>query len=181
MPVSPPAFRSSIRDDRAVSEVIGHILIFGILSTVLILSLLGFTAAKQGAVDRVVEVRGESVAGRVAGSVVEAALFAEQSAASDLTLRTRLDLPDALEGRSYQVDLDADSVFVTAGGSTLESALFSSGDPADVVVCDQAPLNGGPMDVVVTTVPTGGIAPAVCSNYVDPGTTVRTVHLEVAS
>ena len=99
-------------NSEAVSEVVGQILIFGILSTVLILSLLGFNVAREGATEQVVEVRGESVAQRIAGVVVDAALFAETNEAAALRLALPMDLPDDLEGQSYLIDLNLSLIHI---------------------------------------------------------------------
>jgi len=164
----------------AVSEVVGQILIFGILSTVLILSLLSFAAAKDGAEERVVAVRADSVAQRVAGEVVQAALFAESTRADQLTLRSALDLPFDLEGRGYSIDLEPDAVIVRAAPAVAQAPLFASAAPAGVHVCDQDPIGGGPLDVVVTSIPAGGPLPAgVTCPDLGPDVT-RIITLEIA-
>lgn len=162
-------------NSEAVSEVVGQILIFGILSTVLILSLLGFNVAREGATEQVVEVRGESVAQRIAGVVVDAALFAETNEAAALRLALPMDLPDDLEGQSYLIDLNGDDVTISVQGQSLQSALFSSGKPADVTVCDQDPRQGGPLQVVVTT--DLASIPSECV----PGGATRVIFLEDAA
>lgn len=167
MPASPPDSNSD-----AVSEVVGQILIFGILSTVLILSLLGFNVAREGTADQVVEVRAESLAQRVAGVVVDAALFAETQDADDLRLALPIDLPSDLEGRSYRIDLGEDDVTLTVGAESVSAALFSSSQPADVAVCDQDPRLGGPLQVVVTT--DLASIPSECN----PGGASRVIFLE---
>lgn len=169
MPASPPDSNSD-----AVSEVIGQILIFGILATVLILALLGFNVAREGAADQVAEVRAESVAQRIAGVVVDGALFAERTQAESIELRLPIDLPDDLEGQSYRITLNADDVTVTVSGTTVEAALFSSGQPADLVVCAMPSRIGGDLDVRVTS-DVGSIDPSVCPNL---GAASRAILLE---
>ena len=158
----------------AVSEVVGQILIFGILSTVLILALLGFNVAREGATDQVVEVRAESIAQRIAGVVVDAALFAETASADDVRLALPMELPGLLEGHGYSIDLNADDVAITVAGTTVDAALFSSSTPADLVVCNQATRSGGDLLVVVTT-DVGSLTD--CPNL---GAATRAIYLEDA-
>src|ERR1051325_3214679 len=99
MPASLPPSRSeptgaALRaDERGVSEIIGYILTFAILSTVLLIAMLTIAAANRQAEQRVLEVEAASVAHRVAAAVVEADLYlnAPNRAATELLLR--LDLP----------------------------------------------------------------------------------------
>lgn len=157
-----------------VSEVVGQILIFGILSTVLILALLGFNVAREGTAEQVAEVRAESIAQRIAGVVVDGALFAEQTDADTIELRLPMELPDDLEGQGYSITLNEDDVTVTTGGTTVAAALFSSGQPTDLVVCAMPARIGGSLDVRVTS-NVGSIDPADCPNL---GAATRAILLE---
>ncbi len=164
-----------VSNSDAVSEVVGQILIFGILSTVLILALLGFNVAKEGANERVVEVRADAVAQQVASVVVEASLVAERMPADSLEITSRLSLPGSFDLDGYQIDLDEDQVVVRVRGITVTAALFSAGAPAGLVVCDvSTALSGGEVDVVVTT----STPPAsICPNH---GGAARAVYIEAA-
>jgi hypothetical protein len=101
-----PARRILRRDDEGVSEVVGYILIFGILSVVLVLSMVAFNAAHSVARERAVQLRAESAAARVAGVVVQTAILAEQESGSSPEVAYRIDLPDDLEGEAYELFLD---------------------------------------------------------------------------
>lgn len=137
------------RSDDAVSEVVGQLLMFGILSMVLILSLLGFGAAKDGAEGRVASLEAESLAQRVAGVYISASLFAEKHAEDDLQYERRVDLPEGLQQRSYTVSIENEvlSLSIEALGIEVSASLLSSGAPPGLTVCDQTspPLPGGPL------------------------------------
>lgn len=136
-----------LRDDRAVSEIVGQILMFGILSMVLIMTLFSFNVAKEAAEDRVLDTTAASVAQRVASLVVDTALFAENFEEDQVDIQSRLELPAMLESRQYEIDLDASHVRVTSGDTTQRAPLFSAGSPTIVHVCDQDPIEGGAVRV----------------------------------
>ncbi len=150
-------------DDLGVSEVIGYTLTFGIISAVLGLSILAFGEAQETTTEAVVEARAESVAQRVAGVLVDAALFAERHG-SDSAFRVEVVLPELLEGRSYTVHLDAVGdvvrVEVPSLGVNVSAALFSASAPSSVDACD-VKLTGGPLVVRYDSNPSGG-PPATC-------------------
>jgi hypothetical protein len=141
-------------DDASVSEVVGHILIFGILSMVLILSLVGFNAVKQDTEATAVEARAGMVAQRTATLAVEAALFAEEK--PGVRFQGLLPFPYDLEGHSYSIRLEAtaDRASVVVEVPTIlhgpvRAPLFAAQAPGDVVVCDHAPVSGGPVFLVL--------------------------------
>lgn len=132
-PSRPAAHRRPQRalssDERAVSDVIGYILVFGILSAILVMSMLAFNVAQGAAKSRAIELRAESGAARVAGVVVQSALLAEQQGTSNLAVSYRIDLPDDLEGAAYTVVLEpaatrttASDVVLVANSPTVTSA-----------------------------------------------------------
>jgi len=108
-------------DERGVSEVIGYLLIFGILSIVLVLSMVAFNVLHDRAEDNVVRLQAGSVAQRVAASAVDAALFAESHDPDTSTYIHPLGLPEDLEGHGYHVHLEAENT--------------GSGDPDDCLPC----------------------------------------------
>jgi hypothetical protein len=130
-----------------VSEVLGHVLIFGIVSMLLVSSMLAFNVAQGGARDRVVQLRAESAATRVAGVVVQASIVQERQstlvASAIANVRFLVDLPDSLEGLAYKVALDpavgsqAARVHVTVPGNKADvtAALFSADAPSGISVC----------------------------------------------
>lgn len=142
------------RDEAAVTEVTGYLLILGILTALLSVSMLGFSAAKEGAEERGAEVRAESVAQRVASVILDAAVFAEAQGDALAGYDDELDLPDDIEGRSYTVELDADTDNVTVRipdfGIEVSQPLFRSDAPPDIVICGVAPIPPGSLRVVVT-------------------------------
>jgi len=79
-------------------------LIFGILSVLLILSMIAFNVAQSGAKARVVDLRADSAATRVAGIIVQTSLIAERQGKTS-TVTFLVDLPQNLEGLTYQVKL----------------------------------------------------------------------------
>ena len=160
--------------DEAVSEVIGQILIFGILSMVLVLSLLSFNIAKDNAEDRIVLATQDAVAQRVAGLVIDSALLAEKFQDQELSLTAQLELDQQIEGRDYTIDLDNDAVRVTVGstGRTASAPLFSVDSGNLVHVCDAAAVDGGSIHVRVihtsdfaTVAPDCGAATAATADF----------------
>ncbi len=144
---SPPARLFHRASDAAVSEVIGQILMFGILSMVLILSLLGFNAAKQGAEDRVAELEADSAAQRVAGVYISASLFSEQNSANSLDYQRLVDLPDRIQQRDYTISIQSESLTLSIPTAqvTVTTSLLSAGAAPELVVCNQANFAGGPL------------------------------------
>lgn len=150
-------------DERAVSEVLGFLLIFLILSIVLVLSMLAFNALHDRAEAQVVELRAQSVAQRVAASAVDAALFAEGHAVSTSTYQHPIDLPADLEGHGYRVYLDAspdEQVRVVVAGLSIEvtAPLFSAGASTSFDVCD-GDVAGGAIKVRFGQDPDDLVAP----------------------
>ncbi|HUR62060.1 MAG TPA: hypothetical protein VM286_06820 [Candidatus Thermoplasmatota archaeon] len=158
MPASTPACPSRTPSsgrsahDAGVSEVIGQILIFGIVSVLLVMSMIAFNAAQAGARDRVVALRADSAATRVAGIVVQSSLIAEQQGTSS-KITFLVDLPQQIEGLSYTVRLVPKSatvppvpahvdVVVPALRITATAPLFSADQPTSFDVCP-ATVPGG--------------------------------------
>lgn len=138
------ASRSDCSDgDAAVSEVVGYLLVFGILSAILILSMVAFNLIQDRAEENVAAIEGESIAQRVASAVVNAALFVEDNydPAAPATAPTYLqpiDLPLAVQGRDYSIALDGveNQVEVTIDGlAPVTAPLFSAGAPTNVDFC----------------------------------------------
>jgi hypothetical protein len=142
-------------DSAAVSEVIGFLLTFGILSVMLVMSMYAFGVAAKGAQTQAVELHAESAATRVAGVVVEAAVLVEQQGTTSPTLAYVLDLPDDLEGRSYLVRLEAASgsepdlvrVLVPSLGIDVTAPVFAAAAPANVAICTTE-VGGGSLTVL---------------------------------
>jgi hypothetical protein len=158
MPASTPASPSRapqrrLRDADGVSEVVGHVLIFGIVSMLLVASMLAFNVAQQGARDRVVQLRAESAATRVAGVVVQASIVQERQSATpgaSAEVRHLVDLPAQLEGLPYTVALQpADAshsarvlVTVPLTKQSATAALFSADAPSGIDVCSSQATGG---------------------------------------
>lgn len=108
MPVSssdPDARQRARSDEEGVSEVIGFLLTFAIISFILLVSMLAFNDAQQRAENRLIEIQGASAAQRVAAAAVDLALFV-----SDHPYETSvaIDLPTELQGIGYKVHLCSD-------------------------------------------------------------------------
>ncbi len=144
---------SNNASDEAVTEVIGQILTFGILSMVLVLSMVAFNSAKETATERAAILQAEGVAQQVVTLVVEASLFAETHG-TDATYNRTLALPQEIESGAYEIHLDP-----AAGGvpdrvrvelvrfeRTVTAPLFSAGAPSGVDLCD-IDIPGGRMAV----------------------------------
>jgi hypothetical protein len=95
-------------DSAGVSEVIGYLLVFGILSIVLVLSMSAFAVGQEAAKERALTLHAESAAARVAGVVVQTAVLWEQehTLTTDVAVAYLVDLPEQLEGTDYEVYLD---------------------------------------------------------------------------
>jgi hypothetical protein len=146
----PPSVKTH-HDDSAVSEVIGFLLIFGILSMILVLSMVAFNGLHDRAKTSIVRLEAESVAQRVASSVVDAALFGERHDSNTSRYVQELDLPGFLVGRSYTVHLDSVPlqqvrVLVPSMGINVTAPLFSAGAASNVGICVTS-VPGGAMRI----------------------------------
>ncbi len=161
-----------VTDQDGVSEVIGFMLTFGIISMILIISMVAFADVQEEAEARVVELHAEAVADRVAGIIVEAALFAEVQGPSS-RFQYRLDLPLDFEGADYTValvDSDADTqpdaveVFITRAGVRVQAELLQAGGgfaAGGVALCEPpATIVAGPLLVRYDYGP-GGVGPCI--------------------
>lgn len=104
----PPAVPRLAAADEGVSEVVGFLLTFGIISAILVVAMLGFNDAQQRAEVRLIEIQGSSAAQRVASAAVELALFASEQnedPAVEVMAAVAIDLPAELQGISYTVNL----------------------------------------------------------------------------
>ena len=166
-----PGPRRALRGDGAgVSEVIGYLLVFGILSLVLVMSMSAFGVAQEGAKERVVQLRAESAAARVAGVVVQGAILAEKQGSGSAVAYV-VDLPEQLEGLDYTVALEnktnsrPDQVRIEVPALTLSltSPVFAAGASSSVDLCSIT-VAGGPLYVRYGA-PAGGShpVPAACS------------------
>lgn len=161
-------------DDRAVSEVIGQVLIFGILSIVLVSTLIGFGVAKDGATERSIEIRAENIAQTAAIRINEAAFFADQyDADSDVNVSYNhvWNLASDIEGHGFTLDVQTDrvEVFVPRLGLNATSPLSARIDSFDgVEVCDTDPLPGGSLRFVMMTITPSNASqvPAACTTGV---------------
>lgn len=143
--------RRTLRGDSSgVSEVVGFLLTFGILSIMLVMSMYAFDVAAQGAEERAVALHAESAAARVAGVIVEVAVLAEQQGSSDPSMAYVVELPEELESYSYEVKLepasgaDPDRLVVTVDALDLEvtAPIFSAAAPTSVNICSSS-VEGG--------------------------------------
>lgn len=146
------------RDDEGVSEVVGYLLVFGILSIVLVLSMSAFAIGQEAAQGRAIELRAESAAARVAGVVVQTAVLWEQQG-TGFVVAYFVDLPEQLEGREYVVRLepatagnaadctsgahpDQVCVKVASIGLTVTAPVFSAAAPNDLSICRSEAVGG---------------------------------------
>lgn len=142
--------RPSLRQDESgVSEVVGFILTFGIISTILLLSMLAFIGIQDTVQESIVDQRARSASQRVAAVAVDAALLAE-TYGSETNFTHRLALPDSFEGYSYTIHTEPEDgtiedrvrVQVPGLGIDVHAILFSAGAPADFSVCSSS-VSGG--------------------------------------
>lgn len=143
-----------------MSEVVGYLLVFGILSALMVLSMVAFGVAQGLARERAVELEAESAAARVAGVVVQTALVAEQEGTS-VSVTFDIDLPDQLEGADYDVYLEAAAtggacttaahadqvcVVVPALDIAVSAPVFAAAAPVNVKICN-SDVGGGEIAV----------------------------------
>lgn len=141
-------------DERAVSEVIGQILVFGILSIVLVMSMLAFNVVKASVTDRAAGWQAEAASSQVASVTIEGALFAERHDGEVEYIR-HLDLPDDFEGRTYRVYLEpagsghSDRIRLHVDGidQSVTASLMSAGAASSVHLLE-SDVPGGPLAVV---------------------------------
>jgi hypothetical protein len=164
--------RPAWQDDRAVSEVVGYILTFGILSMILIISMMSFNIARESAVDRAVLTTSQSIAERVKAQVFSAAQFAEEFADQQVQLQTNLALPQAIEGRSYTMAITGGDSVVTVPrhGYVSTSPLLNVGQGPVVFICEATGLPGGSISVFIIpeadiALRCNGAAPPVVSQF----------------
>lgn len=143
--------RHAFHDDAAVSEVVGQILAFGIVAAVFVFSMVAFQMSQERATDRVVALRAESAATRVAGLAVQAGILVENHGTA-VEARFLADLPQDLEGRSYLVKLLPPGggetgrvvVEVPSRGITATAPLFAVEAAAGVAICSST-VDGAPV------------------------------------
>jgi hypothetical protein len=160
--------RALCGDSQAVSEVIGYLLVFGILSMVLVLSMSAFAVGEEAAKERAVTLHAESAAARVAGVVVQTAVLWEQLD-GDVAVAYLVDLPEQLEGADYLVSLvaaagaDPDLVRVVVPRFDIDvtAPVFSAAAPADLQICDSEAL-GGALNVRINAPSSDAVPP--CGN-----------------
>jgi hypothetical protein len=164
---------------------VGYLLVFGILSLVLVLSMSAFGVAEAGAKNRVVQVRAESAAARVAGVVVQTSILAERQG-SGTTVAYFVDLPEQLEGLDYRVSLEPKAgstpdqvrILVPATKLSLTSPVFAAGASTSVDLCSIT-VQGGPVYVRFGA-PAGGAHPVPAACLPVAPSTESKVFLEVA-
>ncbi|MHB8634169.1 MAG: hypothetical protein ACYDBQ_09425 [Thermoplasmatota archaeon] len=141
-------------DTEGVSEVLGEVFIFGILSVMMILSLIAFAAAQSAVQVRAVDLTASSAAARVAGVLVQVAVVAERDGNATLgwsNVTYRVDLPSDLQGVAYTVALQpagVESVWANATSKGVHEStdLFSAGQPLRFDLA-KSTIGGGPMNV----------------------------------
>lgn len=108
----PRRARELQRDDRAVTEVVGFLLMFALSAVILALSLRAFDVTQDHA-DRLasgVEMR--SVANRVATRIVQAGVFSQEVPNATFTVDLRL--PEQIGDFAYYVKATPNTVYVNA-------------------------------------------------------------------
>ncbi|MFO1534657.1 MAG: hypothetical protein ABR586_03235 [Thermoplasmatota archaeon] len=91
----------------------GQILAFAIVAGVFVLSMLAFQKASEQASDRVVQIRADSTAARIASVIVQSGLIMEEQGSS-VRVRFLIDLPQEIERRDYEVELHVPAAGETA-------------------------------------------------------------------
>ena len=174
--------------EEGVAEIVGFVMVFGIIGVIILVSTLAFANQRQGVDQRVAELRAQSVAQRVAQVVYDVGLTAGTT--NDLRGYNRtIELPSTLEGFGYTVNLvnvtttssctpaqPCWRVNVTVSGvrAFAEESVANVGvGQANFELCTQA-VSGGTVRVRYGPVYT---APAACqpAGYTESCRGVRTV------
>jgi hypothetical protein len=141
------------RDEAAVTEVLSYILTFGILSVVLVMSLVAFESERQEKADDIARLQADAAAQQVSSIIVETSLFRERQTGT-ATMDRILELPYDFEGRNYKVRLlhatasrvDQVQVEVPGIGYVSTSILFEAGAASSVNLCE-VEISGGPLRI----------------------------------
>jgi hypothetical protein len=160
-PNSPSEPRRARQDD-AVSEVIGHLLMLAIITALAAVAVVSFTAAQEQAEARAGAIEAQSAAKRVAAMAVEMALWAEAYGGDDAAMRFAVPVEERLAGHPATVALHPleTRISVPATAASGSARLFSAGTPAGLVVCDTGPVPAGSLWLVLGPPPATG-----CPNH----------------
>lgn len=123
-----------LRDERAVTEVVGFVLSFA-LSAIFLLIALNIFYTAQGSTDAMLTgVELKAIADRVAARVVEAGLVGQEFPDAKMVLA--LDVPQTINGVSYTIRIDNDAVRVTSddGTATATATTFRLDAVSGIVV-----------------------------------------------
>ncbi len=133
------------RDVSGVSEVLGSILALATVTLVLVIGFYAFSQNEARVRERVVALEAEAAAQRVAATAVDAAVFAEAHG-TDASYSRSIDLPDALEGSTYRVSLEASPplirLVVPTSGLFVTAPLFGADAATSVDLCDTDVIGG---------------------------------------
>lgn len=106
-------------DDRAVTEVMGFIMMFALSAMILIFTMRAFDATATRTERASAGVQLQGVADRVASRVVQAGLVAERF--PNTTFTVDADLPAAVEGHRYYVTGTNATVYVNSTNEQVET------------------------------------------------------------
>lgn len=111
--------RSLRRDDRAVNEIVGYILMFAMSSVILSISTQAFLDARTDTQEIVHGVELRTVAGRVASRIVQGGVIAQEF--PNATVNVTLRVAPQLDGMSYHVQAAASKVTAAMNESSLSA------------------------------------------------------------
>lgn len=112
--------RRLLRDDRAVTEVIGYVLSFALSAIFLLVALNLFYTAKGNTEDVVAAVELRSISDRVATRVIEAGLVSQEF--PNASLSYTIFIPQSLDGRPYYVGASPSQITAATVDGILSAA-----------------------------------------------------------
>jgi FlaG/FlaF family flagellin (archaellin) len=142
-----PHRTASASDDRAVSEVIGFIMMFALSAMILVFTMRAFDTTHARTREASAGVQLQSVADRVSSRVVQAGLVAERF--PNATFVVDVDLPAAIEGFGYTVTGTNQTVFVNSTDGQVETNSTTFETEAINGVWIHGTVYSGPYDLEV--------------------------------
>ncbi|HEX17395.1 MAG TPA: DUF2341 domain-containing protein, partial [Thermoplasmatales archaeon] len=117
-----------LRDKKAVSEVVGFVLILSIASVILTLTIYTSSYIMDQKVREVATYQARAIANQVADAIVDAVWM--KRSLPDASYERILDLPRDIGGLDYYIELTSDAIYVnsTDGSVSERSTTYKAGD-----------------------------------------------------
>lgn len=158
------------RDDRAVTEVLGFILMFALSALILIVSMRAFNAAQANSNDLVAAVELRNVANRLSSRVVQAAIVSQEFPQADFNVTVKV--PAEIAGYRYTARFrDRDGPTLTPTNPIIYVATEGNN-----LVTEGSLITGEASTFRIDEVKVGGSPIVLASNVVHSGAGAIRVH-----